>query len=303
VLQARVGWAAAGLLFVVAVGSCGGNDESQETKGPYGVGTRSMTFVDESRPTPAFGAAPARSTRKLVTDIWYPADTDPKAAPVANAGEADGPFPVIVFNHGQQGEPQQYALSFATWARAGYVVVAPRHPVTVRGGPGGGFPDDAEGEMGDVPFVIDSVDDELSDLADVDHLAVAGHSSGAVVAFAVAFNSCCHDDRVDAVLIEGMPRPPAEGDVDDDLRGTPVLFMHGDADLTPIADVHAAFDAAEAPKYFLPLRGGDHSLAYRDGKPARLVATTALAFFDLHLKDRDQARDALEGAPGIEAVS
>jgi hypothetical protein len=51
-----------------------------------------------------------------------------------------------------------------------------------------------------------------------------------------------------------------------------------------------------------PLPGGDHSLAYRDGKPARLVATTALAFFDLHLKNRDEARHALEEAPGIEAV-
>ena len=62
----------------------------------------------------------------------------------------------------------------------------PRHPLTVRGGPGAQFAHDVEGEMGDVPFVVTSIDDELSDLADVDHLAVAGHSSGAIVALSGA---------------------------------------------------------------------------------------------------------------------
>ena len=52
---------------------------------------------------------------------------------------------------------------------AGYVVAAPRHPLTVRGGPGAQFAHDVEGELGDVPFVVTSIDDELSDLADVDH--------------------------------------------------------------------------------------------------------------------------------------
>ena len=47
-----------------------------------------------------------------MTDVWYPDD-------------ADGPFPLIVFNHGQQGEPQQYAPSFEAWAGADYVVAAP----------------------------------------------------------------------------------------------------------------------------------------------------------------------------------
>ena len=301
-----VGWGRVGAVAVVAVlvgvlAGCG-EDHAVETTGPYGVGTRSVTFVDEDRPTPAFGAAAAADNRTLVTDLWYPAEGDPDAAAAADAPAADGPFPVVVFNHGQQGEPQQYAPAFETWARAGYVVAAPRHPVSVRNGPGGGFVDDVEGELGDVSFVIDRLDRELADLADVDHLVVAGHSSGAILAYAVGFNTCCHDDRVDAVLIQAGQDATLDGEYADDLKGTPVLFMHGDADLTPIADVHALFEAAESPKYFLTIAGGDHSGSFRDGPPAPMVADTALAFFDRHIKDRDEAGEALEATPGIEAA-
>lgn len=297
-----VGWGRVGIALVLVGGLVGCGDDALDTKGPYRVGSRSMTFVDETRPTPAFGATPAADTRTLVTDIWYPAEGDPDAAPAADAAAADGPFPVVVFNHGQQGEPRQYAPAFEAWARAGYVVAAPRHPVSVRGGPGGGFVDDVEGELGDVPFVIDSIDEELADLADVDHLVVAGHSSGAILAYAVGFNTCCHDDRVDAVLVQAGQSATLDGEYAEDLKGTPVLFMHGDADLHPLAESHALFEAAGSPKYFLAIPGGDHSDAYRSGAPAPMVAEAALAFFDRHIKDRDEAGDALEATPGIEAA-
>lgn len=296
------GWGRAVVVLLFAGGLVACGDDALETTGPYRVGTRSMTFVDETRPTPAFGAAPAADTRTLVTDIWYPAEGDPDTAAAADATAADGPFPVIVFNHGQQGEPRQYAPSFEAWARAGYVVAAPRHPVSVRGGPGGGFVDDVEGELGDVPFVIDSIDEELGDLADTDHLAVAGHSSGAILAYAVGFNTCCHDDRVDAVLVQSGQGATLDGEYADDLQGTPVLFMHGEADLNPLAEAHAVFESAGSPKYFLAIPGGDHSGTYRDGPSAPMVAETALAFFDRHIKDRDEAGDALEATPGIEAA-
>lgn len=289
------------VVLVVGIVSCG-DDHAVETTGPYRVGTRSVTFVDESRPTPEFGASPAEDTRTVVTDLWYPAEGDPDGEPVADSPAADGPFPLIVFNHGQQGEPQQYAPSFELWARAGYVVAAPRHPLTVRGGPGAQFANDIAGEVGDVPFVISSIDEELSDLADVDHLAVAGHSSGAVVAFGNAFNTCCHDDRIDAVLVQALLYVPLDGEYAAELQGTPVMFMHGDADPTPLAESHAIFDEAEPPKYFLTIQRGDHSNVYRSDPSALLVAEAALAFFDLHLKDRDEALDTLEAVPEIEAV-
>src|SRR5262245_54930871 len=138
--------------LLVPLAACS-DKASSAPSGPFAVGTRSLTWVDDSRPTPAFGDQPEQPTRTIVTDVWYPADGDPAAPPAADAPPSDqGPFPVIVFNHGQQGEPQQYALSFETWARAGYVVIAPRHPLTIKGGPGALFVDDLQGELGDVPF-------------------------------------------------------------------------------------------------------------------------------------------------------
>jgi predicted dienelactone hydrolase len=287
-------------LAVGSIVSCG-DDHAVATTGPYRVGTRSVTFVDDSRPTPAYGASAAVPTRTVVTDLWYPTEGDPQGAPVADGPAADGPFPLVVFNHGQQGEPGQYALSFELWARAGYVVAAPRHPLTVRGGPGAQFVEDVEGEMGDVPFVVTSIEDEMSDLADVDHLAVAGHSSGAIVAYGNAFSECCADERVDAVLAEALPVTPG-GENGAETKDTPVMFIHGDADAAPPAVSHAVFDEAEPPKYFLTIQGGDHSEVYRSGPSTPLVAEAALAFFDLHVKGRDEALARLEALPTIEAV-
>ena len=86
------------------------------------------------------------------------------------------------------------------------------------------------------------------------------------------------------------------------MTGTPVMFIHGDADLIPPALSHAVFEAAEPPKYFLTVLGGDHSDVYRSGPSAPLVAEAALAFFDLHIKGRDEALDRLKAVPSMEAA-
>jgi predicted esterase len=299
------GRAAAAALLVCVLGASGlagcGVDHAVRTSGPYRVGTRSVTFVDDSRPTPAFRAAPAQPSRTLVTDLWYPAAGDPKAGPIADGRPADGPFPLIVFNHGQQGAPDQYTPSFQTWAAAGYVVAAPRHPISVWGGPGGQFVDDIQGEMGDDHFVIESIHEQLSDLADTSHLAVAGHSSGALVAWYDTFSSCCHKDDIDALLVEGIVDLPIGGDLPDDLKGTPVMFIHGDADATPPSAIRPYYDQATPPKYFLTIPGGDHSAMYRNAPAEPLVAEAALDFFDLHIKHRRSMLLSLQRLPGMEA--
>jgi fermentation-respiration switch protein FrsA (DUF1100 family) len=300
----RVARAALVVAIVAILPGCGDDDAAQETTGPYAVGTRSLDLVDEARPTPAYGGAPERPTRTVTTDVWYPAAGDPSAPSTPDAPEAEGPFPVIVFNHGQQGDPQQYTSTFELWTRAGYVVAAPRHPITVTGGPGGHFVDDIVGEVTDVGFVIDSLGDSLGDLVDLDHLAVAGHSSGAVAAYGTGFNTCCHDDRVDAVLAEAFPAllPIGDGTYADDLKGTPLLMIHGTADVWyPLARAKQVYTDADPPKVFMTIDGADHSKDFREGPTAAAAATAALAFFDFTLKDRDEARDALVSLPGVEA--
>lgn len=288
------------LAIVLSAVASGCAEDEPAPSGPFAVATRSLTFVDDSRQTPAFGEQPELPERTVVTDFWYPAAGDPSAPVTPDAPPAEGRgFPVIVFNHGQQGDPQQYVLAFEMWARAGYVVAAPRHPLTVTGGPGGHFVDDIEGELGDVPFVIDRIEDELADLADVDNLAVAGHSSGAIVAFGVGFNTCCHDDRVDAVLAQGLLEIPLDGEYSEDLRGTPLIIMHGTSDEYPIDQARATFDEAEPPKFFLEIPGGNHSEDFRVGPRAELSAKAALAFFDHVLKGRADALEELRALPGI----
>lgn len=280
-------------LVLAAAGGCSffSGDEAEADVAPagtYAVESQSLTFVDDSRPTPSYGPLAEQPQRTIVTDVWLPSG-------------ADGPFPLIVFNHGQQGDPGQYATTFERWASAGYVVAAPRHPITVRGGPGGVFIDDFMGEIEDVPFTITAVGDELGDQVDLDRVAVAGHSSGAVVAFAVGFNTCCHDDRVDAVFTEALFNVPFDGEYGAELRGTPVLFVHGTADPHPIGDSQAAYDSSEAPRFLLPVESGSHSEMYRDGPEAGPIADAALAFFDLALKDEAAAGDVLQSLPGIQA--
>lgn len=272
--------------------NAGGESEPEQqlaepvATGTYGVATDSFTFVDDERVTPAFGTLAEQPTRTIVTDVWYP-------------DGVDGPFPLIVFNHGQQGEPQQYAPAFETWASAGYVVAAPRHPLSVRGGPGALFAHDIYGEIGDVPFTITMVGEELSGLVDMEHIAVAGHSSGAIVSLAVGFNTCCHDDRVDAILTGSARIIPFDGEYSADLRGTPVLFVHGTRDVSPIAESQRAFDAATAPRFFYTVEGGDHSDMFRSALQAPLFAAAGLEFFDLTLKGDDEAVDALAAFPGM----
>jgi fermentation-respiration switch protein FrsA (DUF1100 family) len=300
----RLGHFVAAACLLLPLAACG-EDASTAPSGPFAIGTRSLTWVDDSRPTPPFGDQPEQPTRTIVTDIWYPAEGDPAASATTDAAASDqGPFPVIVFNHGQQGEPQQYALSFETWTRAGYVVVAPRHPLTIKGGPGALFVDDIQGELGDVPFVIDRVDDELSDIADVDHLAVAGHSSGAIVARGVGFNTCCNDERVDAVLLEALIPIELDGQYAAELADTPMLLLHGTEDRDHPLDVaHQVFDAAAPPKAFVTLQGGDHSEAFRTGPLAEQTTQAALAFFDFTLKGHDDALNALAQVPGAEVAA
>jgi fermentation-respiration switch protein FrsA (DUF1100 family) len=274
------------LLLFPLVG-CGDDSAPVEAAGTHAVATESFTFVDEDRVTPAFGSSPEQPTRTVVTDVWYPS-------------EADGPFPLIVFNHGQQGEPGQYAPSFERWASAGYVVAAPRHPLSVRGGPGAQFVDDMMGEIGDVPFTITSIEEELGSLVDDGNVAVAGHSSGAVVADAIAFDTCCLDDRVDAVVTESLINLPFDGGSATG-QGTPVLFVHGTADSNPIAQSQTAFAEASAPKFLLTVEGGNHSEMYRGGPEAGPIADAVLRFLDFALKGDDDAEPALAGLAGMQA--
>jgi predicted dienelactone hydrolase len=95
---------------------------------PYGVGVLAELAI------------PGPAGRSLPATIWYPIAKsatgtafkylDLIASPtgaIEDAPPAAGPFPLVVFSHGNQGVRQQSVFLTEALARAGYVVVAPDH--------------------------------------------------------------------------------------------------------------------------------------------------------------------------------
>ena len=191
----------------------------------FPVATRDVTFVDHSRTTPAVPIAqlPGSKSRSLHTTIWYPTGSK-------------GPFPLIVFAHGNRGTGKGYELLLSAWAAAGYVVAAPDFPVSSLDLPGIAGLSDIEQQPGDVSFVItkvlalDRAKGGLGRIIDRSRIGVAGHSFGAVTTLGVAYRSCCRDKRIKAAIsMSGTPLIHGT-----DFKGirTPLLLIHGDADAT-----------------------------------------------------------------------
>ena len=113
----------------------------------------------------------------------------------------------MVFAHGNNSVPEQYAPLLTVLARRGYVVAAPAYPGTNADAPGGASPADLANQPADTSFVIDRIlaaDDgpgRLHDRIDTDRIAMAGHSVGGFTAAELAFSDTCRDDRIDAVVI------------------------------------------------------------------------------------------------------
>lgn len=118
----------------ILLAACGGGGSASTTpspsalldpaaRGPYGVGLTKMTF---ERPSTADG-----TPRKLDTWIWYPAAASAgDATPVTDAAPAanGGPFPVVIFSHGNGGQPQFHKYLTEHLASWGFIVAAPPHP-------------------------------------------------------------------------------------------------------------------------------------------------------------------------------
>ena len=286
----------------------GGSSAADE--GPFAVGHRSLTLVDDSRPTDAVpDVLPARPDRTIEVEVVYPTRGDagpeptgeiltPDAA-VLDAEPAAGAFPLVVWAHGFNGRGEQGLGIAERWARAGYVVALPTFPLSREGI---AISDDLVNQPGDVTFVVDALtgpepaDDALAGVIDPERLAVGGHSLGAATVFGVAYNSCCIDERIDATITVAGGTLPFEGGTYDEAPPTPMLLVHGEQDQTvPIAAGDAMFELVEAPIWYLRPADADHITVFT-GEPGRLFNAAALTFLDTHLRDGDPAAlDALGG--------
>ena len=262
--------------------------------GHFAVGTISLTLVDTSRGTAAWGSRPASSSRTLLTTILYPATGEQSTVtpPPATPDRSGAPYPLIVFSHGLGATPQDYLPLLKGWASTGYVVAAPLFPLTSSSTPGGSDAGDVVNQPKDVSYVIGGVlsavatTGSLSGLVDPNEVGVAGHSNGGVTTLGLIANTCCHDPRVKAAIVMAGTTIGIPGGTIDYKDTPPVLLVHGTADqLIPYRSAPIVYDAIKGPKGLLTISGGSHQSAAGLVSPsARNVIRATTDFFDAYLK-------------------
>jgi predicted dienelactone hydrolase len=218
--------------------------------GPFAVGRTTFAAVDAGR-----------GDRALLVDVWYPVDPRDATGPPSQydllltrlesrVAQADvpvsgrGPFPLVVFSHGNGGIRFQSFFLTETLASHGFVVAAPDHTgnttLDLLLGTGDSLPVAAVNRPGDVSFVISRMLERNADPGDAfagsidrGRVGVAGHSFGGFTALAVAsgFLGVPPDPRVRAIV----PISPASSVLDDAALASirvPTLVIGGTSDVT-----------------------------------------------------------------------
>lgn len=313
---AAVGTAA---LVVVALGACGGSgsggsrsapSRARDPQPPFAVGSETVTLVDPTRNTPAWGDVAAAASRTIETLVLYPARGEPGGASVPGAPpQTEGPYPVVVFLHGAGTTGEDYRKAVEPWAEAGYVVVAPTAPLG-----GLGLQEravaritDAANHPADVRFALaelpDAMDPAIRAVANLNRVAIVGKSLGASTALEVTFDPCCTNDAIRGVVAMAGVLSPLIGTG----NAVPTLVVHGDADeIVPYSDGRANFDGAPEPKYFLRLLGTTHAptLAVDPAGPTDdAVVATMIDFFDRFLKSDQDALDRMSQHGNVTGVA
>lgn len=295
-----------GLVGAAPRASAAGNGNSAA----HAVGEITETYVDTHRDTQAWGPEPRLPSRTLVTTVLYPATGTPAPDPVSGAppDTAGGPFPLVVFGHGLGSTPQAYLHLLSAWAAAGYVVAAPRFPLSSSQTPGGPDAADVVHQPGDMRYVVDAVlrqsaggSGPLAGLVDPHEVGAAGHSNGAISTLGLVADTCCKDARIKAAVVmagttEGFPGGHYELD-----HSPPLLLVHDTTDeVVPYRSAVVEYDRARGPKALLTIRGSTnralsgasaHTAAAGVGGPASAtVIRTTTDFFDAYLRHDQAAR-------------
>jgi len=243
-----------------------------------GVSVVELVLVDPTRATVEGPGVPAAASRTIPTTVHLPAAT--------------GPAPLIVLAHGASGAPDRFTDLATAWADAGYVVAAPRFPLTNTDVRPPVIADLAE-QGRDVQFVIDALlgrsataDDQLAGRVDPERIGLYGLSLGSLSVWSAVGEPT--GGRIDALIqSDGQTLTADIGAV-----AFPVLVAHSDVDpIFPYADVVARYDEMPTPKFLLTLPGAAHAVVGEDTEtPAdELYRQVTTAFWDRTLGGRPDA--------------
>jgi dienelactone hydrolase len=195
--------------------------------------------------------------RPLRTVVWYPVNEPAGRMADAGAPVAPGRYPVVLFSHGLDENPESYADTTTRLAAAGFVVAAPAYPHTnaqsspLEESDELNQPADASAVL-DAVLALDRGTDALAGHLLATRVASVGHSLGGFTT--TALFGVARDPRVIAGVV-------LSGGTTGNFQGTPapLLFVHGDDDdVVKYGTGHAAFDRDPWPKAFLTVLDGKH---------------------------------------------
>ncbi|MGI9606205.1 MAG: BMP family ABC transporter substrate-binding protein, partial [Acidimicrobiales bacterium] len=249
--------------------------------GPYAVGVEEVTIVD-----------PTEGGRDLVVAVWFPIDDNAGLEPwqlvfpgdlVLESTHAfatttemistDGPFPLVIYSHGDGGSRLTDSNYVEAIASHGYIVASPDHA----GNTCCDAPDPraavAFNRPHDVSAVIDAmIDPDRAETAgfvshvNTDQIAVTGHQGfstyATVAGFENAVGQFVADDRVGAII--GIA--PFVNELTDDQLASidvPALVMIGSEDRGGASATRAWDLPQSSPSYRVDLVGGEH-LSFTD---------------------------------------
>lgn len=254
----------------------------------YLVSTFQVTFVDDSRGTPATGDFPALPNRTLETTVLMP--------------EGRGSFPLLVFSHGLGSSPQAYEALLEEVAANGFTVVAPLFPLTGQNAPAGADPADTQNQPGDVSFLIDAVSAAVASgqapfdsRTDTANIGTFGHSNGGITTLGVVANSCCSDARIDAAVSMSAAAAPYNSGEYDFSTAMPLMLVHGTLDtLIPYEESVRVFNSVAAAKGIVTLTDVGHTeFLLPSGQGFTTTASSIIDFFSTQLRDDVVAQQRL----------